>query len=246
MTMTHETNSGTNTPADRLDPNGRADLPHEASGGVGGDTGGEGGGAPGGGFRDDEPPRSRTRWVVAAVAALAVALFAVPLLRGPDDHAGGMGHEEETAVAGREGTCAASRGKANLDFTLTDMSGAPVRLADYRGRVILLNFWATWCGPCKVEIPDFVEVYNEYRDQGLVILGVLNLDDPSNDQLRAFATEYQMNYPVFRAHDDFAEANGPVWGLPTTLVIDREGTICSKHMGLVTKETVEREIKRLL
>lgn len=184
-----------------------------------------------------EPQGGRRRWVVAAMAALAVALFAVPLLRGPDDHG-----SSDSAAHGA-GSC----GKpANLDFTLTDMDGGKVRLADYKGQVILLNFWATWCAPCKVEIPDFVRVYDEYRDQGVVILGVLNLDDPSHDQLRAFATEYKINYPVFRANDDFAEANGPIWGLPTTLVIDRQGSVCSRHMGLVTKETVEREIKRLL
>jgi peroxiredoxin len=195
-------------------------------------------GAPGGGPPDGGPERpeaGRRRWVLAAMAALAVALFAVPLLRGPD---GGGTRSTEGGSCGR--------GVANLDYTLTDMDGAQVRLADYKGQVILLNFWATWCGPCKVEIPDFVDVYSRYRDQGVVVLGVLNLDDPSPDQLRAFATEYKMNYPVFRANDDFADANGPIWGLPTTLVIDRDGSICGKHMGLVTKETVEREIKGLL
>ena len=181
------------------------------------------------------PEKGRRRWVVAAMAALAVALFAVPLLRGPDVH--------EDHDAGEASSCGTP---ANLDFTLTAMDGAKKRLSDYKGQVILLNFWATWCGPCKVEIPDFVEVYNEHRDKGLVILGVLSLDEPSDDQLRAFAAEYKMNYPVFRADDDFSEANGPIWGLPTTLVIDRQGAICSRHMGMVTKETVEREIKGLL
>jgi peroxiredoxin len=188
-----------------------------------------------------DPPPARTRWVVAAIGALVLALFAVPFLRGPDHGGAGGG-----AVAGDDGLCAAGRGAANLDFTLTSMEGEEVRLSDYRGKVILLNFWATWCAPCRVEIPDFVEVYEEYKDRGLEILGVLNLDDPSPDDLRAFATEYNMNYPVFRASDEFEAANGPIWGLPTTFLIDREGTICTKHMGPMSKETVEREIKGLL
>jgi thiol-disulfide isomerase/thioredoxin len=189
----------------------------------------------------DEPQRSRKRWIAVALAGLALALFAVPLLRGPV-----TSHQAAGPVAGEDGLCATSRGVANLDFTLTSMSGEEVRLSDYRGKVILLNFWATWCGPCKYEIPDFVEVYDAYRDQGLEILGVLNLDDPSDEELRAFADEYGMNYPVFRASDEFEAANGPIWGLPTTFLIDRAGTICSKHMGPVSKETVEREIKGLL
>lgn len=189
------------------------------------------------------PPPSRRRWILAAMGALAVALFAVPLLQGPDDH--GVPADESNASAGGTDACPA-KAPANLDFTLTGMDGVKVRLSDYKGRIILLNFWATWCGPCKVEIPDFVDIYNRYRDQGVVVLGVLNLDEPSDDELRGFATQYKMNYPVFRANEDFADANGPIWGLPTTLVIDRQGSICSKHMGLVSKETVEREIKRLL
>lgn len=189
----------------------------------------------------DDPPPGRKRWVVAAMGALALALFAVPLLRGPDDHSA-----PGVPVASEDGICATSRGTANLDFTLTDMNGAKIQLSDYKGKVILLNFWATWCGPCKIEIPDFVEVYDQYRDRGLEILGVLNLDDPTADELRAFATHYRMNYPVFRASDEFEAANGPIWGLPTTFLIDRQGTICAKHMGPVSKETVEREIKGLL
>jgi peroxiredoxin len=186
------------------------------------------------------PPPPRTRWVVAAIGALVLALFAVPFLRGP-------GHYDSVGqVAGDDGLCAAGRGAANLDFTLTSMEGEQVRLSDYRGKVILLNFWATWCAPCRVEIPDFVEVYEEYKDQGLEILGVLNLDDPSPDDLRAFATQYNINYPVFRASDEFEAANGPIWGLPTTFLIDRQGTICTKHMGPMSKETVAREIKGLL
>ncbi len=176
------------------------------------------------------------------MAALAVTLFAVPLLRGPDTHSG----EGSSAggAGGEAGTC--SQGAANFDFTMKDMNGADVRMSDYKGKVVLLNFWATWCGPCKVEIPDLVSLYTEHKASGLEILGVLAMDEPSGDDLRAFADAYKMNYPVFRANEDFEDAHGPLWGLPTTFIIDRSGSICAKHMGPVTRETVEREIKALL
>jgi len=179
-------------------------------------------------------PPSRKRWIAAAVAALGVALFAVPLLRGPE------------SSTGNGGTCTKTEGTANFDFTLKDMSGADVHLADYKGKVVLLNFWATWCAPCKMEIPEFVDAYAQYRDRGFVILGVLSEDDPSQEELRAFTSEFKMNYPVFRVHEGLENAFGPLWALPTTFLVDRHGAICMKHMGPVSKEMLEHEIRGLL
>jgi len=188
------------------------------------------------------PAASRKRWIPAAAAALGVALFAVPLLRGPDDHSSASGRTGDSAAASGP-SCAA---KANLNFTLTDVNGADVKLADYKGKVVLLNFWATWCGPCKLEIPEFVEAYERYRDKGFVILGVLSEDNPSPEDLKTFMTDFKMNYPVFREHQPLAAANGELWALPTSFVIDRRGAICSKHMGAMSKEMLDREIKGLL
>ena len=185
----------------------------------------------------------RKRWIAAAATALGVALFAVPFLRGPEVPAAADEHAGTAAASGA--TCSA-KGNANFNFTLKDSNGATVRLSDYKGKVVLLNFWATWCGPCKVEIPEFVEAYNKYRDKGFVILGVLSEDEPTAKDLQDFMGEFKMNYPVLQANAELAESFGPLWALPTSFIIDRQGQVCSKHMGPVSKEALEREISGLL
>jgi peroxiredoxin len=197
--------------------------------------------APGHAPTADPPPAGRGRWIASATAALGVALFAVPFIRGPEPSSAGTSQDP-----GSGPTCATSKGRAQFDFTLQDMNGDTVRLSDYKGKVILLNFWATWCGPCKVEIPEFIEAYDQYRDRGFVILGVLSQDDPSPEDLRAFASGWGMNYPILREQVELDEAFGPLWAIPTSFIIDRQGSICTKHMGPVSKEMLEREIKGLL
>jgi cytochrome c biogenesis protein CcmG/thiol:disulfide interchange protein DsbE len=185
---------------------------------------------------------SRGRWLAAAAASIAIALFALPMLLGMP----GGETTETPPPSGSTAACPAKSGDANLAFTVKDMNGASVRLADYKGKVIVLNFWATWCGPCKLEIPAFVELYDRYKANGLVILGVSGDDDA--ETLRAFASEWRMNYPVLvgRDHEDLMDAFGPLWGYPTTFMIGRDGSICGKHLGPATKEQFEREIKALL
>jgi peroxiredoxin len=185
------------------------------------------------------PIVGRKRWIAAAAAAVGVALFAVPFLRGPEDRLAA------DAPAAAAATCPAKT-SANFDFTLKDDGGANVKLSDYKGKVVLLNFWATWCAPCKMEIPEFVEAYSKYRDKGFVILGVLSEDDPPQQELQAFMSEFRMNYPVMRQHTELEESFGTLWALPTSFVIDRRGGLCSKHVGPFSKEDLEREINGLL
>lgn len=185
------------------------------------------------------------RWVIAAVAAVGAGVMAVPLLMGRTEQVDMEGPPLVPSHA-TAGSCQAE-GKGKLaSFKVKDMNGAEVRLADFNGKAILLNYWATWCGPCKTEIPAFVELYDQYKDQGFVILGVSTDDDP--ETLRAYAKDLKMNYPVLVGRDNEAllEAFGPVWGLPTTFYIGRDGAVCGKHMGPATKEVFEREIKALL
>jgi len=110
----------------------------------------------------------------------------------------------------------------------------------------VLDFWATWCPPCKAEIPGFVELQQAYGEKGLQIVGVSVDDTP--DKLKPFAAEFKMNYPVLVGldRDDLQDAYGPMWGIPTTFVISRDGRICRKNSGLVGKAKYETDIKGLL
>jgi peroxiredoxin len=183
----------------------------------------------------------KIRWIAAAAAALALALVTVPaMLNGSHD-------DETVSVADPDGSapsCQASQGKAKLNFKLKDMNGATVDLADYKGKVILLNFWATWCGPCKVEIPEFIRAYEAHKDRGFVVLGVSIDDTP--DQLKAFAAQYKVNYPMLLNQEDVEQAYGPLYGVPVSFFIGRDGLICRKQMGEVKKETLEQELRSLL
>jgi len=178
------------------------------------------------------------RWVVAAAAVTALVYAMVPGLPAPS--------LDGTAAAASSGACDANAKKANLDFTVTDMNGKSVSLSSFKGKVIVLDFWATWCPPCKAEIPGFVELQEAYGSQGLQVVGV-SVDDTA-DKLPPFASEFKMNYPVLvgLGRDDLQDAYGPMWGIPTTFLINRDGKICRKHSGMVGKERYEEDIKGLL
>jgi thiol-disulfide isomerase/thioredoxin len=134
---------------------------------------------------------------------------------------------------------------APLQFTMKDMNGVDVKLASFKGKVILLNFWATWCGPCREEIPSLVQLQQRYGDQ-LVVLGV-SIDDPLA-KLKPYATEMHMNYPVLVGKDrqDVQDAFGPLFGIPVSVFVDRDGKIWKRHSGIASQEQFEREIKALL
>jgi len=137
---------------------------------------------------------------------------------------------------------------ANLNFTFKDLDGKPVALSDYKGKVVLLDFWATWCPPCRKEIPGFVELYNTYKSRGLVVIGVSMDDAEDTPDVKRFAAQLKINYPILLGYgreDDLKPAFGEL-PLPTSFVIARDGKICARHDGLTAKEQVEREITALL
>jgi peroxiredoxin len=135
--------------------------------------------------------------------------------------------------------------KAAPDFVLTGMSGASVKLSDYKGKVVLLNFWATWCGPCKAEIPWFVEFEKLYKDRGFAILGV-SMDEDGWQAVQPFVKQRAINYPVMIGNDRIAQLFGGIDSLPSTFLIDRDGRIASMHLGLVSRRDYEAEILKLI
>jgi peroxiredoxin len=131
------------------------------------------------------------------------------------------------------------------DFTLKDASGVTVHLADYKGKVVLLNFWATWCGPCKVEIPWFMEFERTYKDQGFAVLGV-SMDDEGWKVVKPYIEQHKLNYRVAVGNEDVSKSYGGIDTLPTTLMIDREGRMAALHLGLDTKDEYQKEINALI
>jgi len=130
------------------------------------------------------------------------------------------------------------------DFSLPDINGQKLSLSSYLGKVILLDFWATWCVPCRGEIPRFVELQNKYGDRGLQIIGI-SLDD-SPQPVRDFYQEFKMNYPVALGGAKTGDLYGGILGLPIGFVIDRDGRIYAKHIGATDISVFEKEVKALL
>jgi thiol-disulfide isomerase/thioredoxin len=142
--------------------------------------------------------------------------------------------------------CNTPRKKVNLDFTVKDIAGKDVRLSKYQGKVVLVNFWATWCGPCRREIPSLISLYRDYQGRGFVVLGVSV--DKEVQLVKPFARAMKMNYPVLigAGHEEFGDEFGPFMGFPTSVMVTREGKLCVRHLGIPGRSQLEREIEALL
>jgi peroxiredoxin len=136
--------------------------------------------------------------------------------------------------------------KSAPEFALKDSNGQTVHLADYKGKVVLLDFWATWCGPCKIEIPWFIEFEQQFKDRGFAVLGV-SMDEDGWDAVKPYMDDLKINYRILLGNEQVSDIYGGVESLPTTLLIDRQGKIASIHIGLSQgKEEFRNDIDRLL
>lgn len=171
---------------------------------------------------------SKHWWPPAALGAVCAVAIALVL--------GGNG-ESNGALTGS--------GKPAPAWDLKDLEGKTVTSSDYTGKVVVLDFWATWCLPCREEIPGFVNLHKKYQREGLVVIGV-SMDDDGPTPLKAFVKKFGVNYPVLVGDDRISMDFGDITALPTTLVIDRQGRIVSRHVGFTEAAKFEKEIKPLL
>jgi len=175
------------------------------------------------------PARNPLAMVVAALVAAGLLFFGFHMARR----------------AGASNTQQISKSSMAPDFSLQTLDGKSMRLSDLRGKVVLLNFWATWCGPCKIETPWLVELQNEYGSQGLQVIGVEEGDD-SKEEIQKFSTDMGVNYPILLGKEEVGDAYGGVPALPETFFIGRDGKILDKIIGLKGREDIEESVKKAL
>jgi thiol-disulfide isomerase/thioredoxin len=172
--------------------------------------------------------------VVLIVVAMVVALMLVFGFK--------LARRSNQGVA--SGTAQMKSGTAP-DFTLQSLDGKTVRLSDFRGKPVVLNFWATWCGPCKIEMPWFVDLQKQYGPSGVQFLGVA-MDDASPKDIAEFAASMKVNYPILIGKESVGDDYGGVQFLPETFYIDRNGKVIDKAFGLKGRGEIEDDIKKLL
>lgn len=130
-------------------------------------------------------------------------------------------------------------------FSMKNLAGEDVKLVDLKDKVVILNFWATWCGPCRSEIPAFIKFQEAYKERGVEVIGI-SLDDEEADYVGKVAARFGINYQVLMGTQEVVEAYGPIKAIPMTVIIDRAGNLSSRHLGVMSFDKLEQKIKPML
>jgi cytochrome c biogenesis protein CcmG/thiol:disulfide interchange protein DsbE len=174
--------------------------------------------------------RNSVVWIVVIVAVAAMLAFSPYLSK------------RKNANGSQTGDL---KGRPAPDFSLESLDGKTVRLSDYKGKAVLLNFWATWCQPCKIEMPWFEDLQKQYGAQGLQVVGVA-MDDASKQDIAKFAKDMGVNYPILIGKEAVGDSYGGVQFLPSSFFIDRDGNIVDHVFGLKSRSEIEDDIKSAL
>lgn len=171
--------------------------------------------------------------VILIVAAIAISAMLI------------LGIQKAKHNSGSGVATSKLQGQPAPDFSLTSLDGKTLKLSDYHGKAVLLNFWATWCEPCKIEMPWFVELQNKYGAQGLQVLGVA-MDDASPKEISEFAQKMGVNYPIVIGKEQVGDEYGGVQYLPSTFYVGRDGKIIERVFGLVSRSEIEANVQKAL
>jgi cytochrome c biogenesis protein CcmG/thiol:disulfide interchange protein DsbE len=171
--------------------------------------------------------------VLSIVLVLSVYIF------------GGDKNENKNKVTSTDNVIVKLDGDKAPDFSLKSVDGKTIKLSDYKGKVVIVDFWATWCGPCRRGIPDLVSLQKEFKDD-LVIIGISLDAEKTIKDVPGFVKSYSINYPIVYGDEKVIMAYGGIQSIPTAFVVDKKGNVVDRHIGLVSKDTYVNKIKELL
>ena len=174
----------------------------------------------------------------------SVSVEPVELEKAPDETQAAEAEKRSTQPADTDRGYTRAKDAA-FDFTLKGIDGSYIRLSDYTGKVVLLNFWDTWCAPCRMEIPDLKEFHHKYAGDGFAVIGVA-LGRQGEQKVKTFVDQSGIDYPVVMASDEMIRAYGGVASIPITFLLGRDQTIHKRYFGLQRKQVLESEIRDLL
>ena len=178
-----------------------------------------------------------------SIFAALVLAFLIP---GPQGHAQGSSQAQPPENQKHAPSSALAIQSLAPDFALPSINGETVRLSDFRGKVVLVNFWATWCGPCKILTPWFVDLQNQYRPQGLAIIGITLDEDATTVEIAEYADSMRVNYAILIGNEKVAKAYGGVPAMPESFFIGRDGKLLGRLVGLTSKGEIEDSVKKAL